>query len=103
MSATHQDTSTHPDDGNESIDDRLDRIEAEIDELREHIERVDQAAVNESVVNILIQTLTGEEGDVDFDADPGQNREALATVEERLTDLETTLEFIQHEHAEVGE
>lgn len=82
----------------ESITTRLDQIETELAELREYVERIDQTAVNESTVNVLLSALAD---DVDFEVDPGQNRAALTTVADRLDELETAVELLQHESAEV--
>lgn len=87
----------------DSIDTQLDRIESELEDLRDYVERVDRNTVNESTLNLLIGALAADGVNVDFQADPGQNRDALETVTERLADLETTVELLQHQNAEVGE
>lgn len=82
---------------------RIEMVEREVESLREDFEKLDSNSVTESVINVLINDLVGDGESVDFRADPAANRFALQTIDERITTLETTVEFLQHDYAEVSE
>jgi len=82
---------------------RIEMVEREVESLREDFEKLDDNAVTESVVNILIDELVDDGQDVDFQDSPIANRFALQTIDERLADLETVVELLQHDRAEVTE
>lgn len=82
---------------------RIEKVEHEVESLREDLERVNDNAATESAINILIDDLVGNDVDVDFEKDPAFNRSAIRTIDERLEELEAIVELLQHDRAEVSE
>lgn len=80
---------------------RIEKVEREVESLREDFEKLDENAVTESVINILLDDLVGDE-EIDFEENPVTNRFALKTIDERISELETIVELLQHENAEVS-
>lgn len=82
---------------------RIEKVEQNVESLREDFEKLDDATVTESAVNILIDEVAPDDADVDFQKDPAFNRAAMRALDERLCELEAVVELLQHDASEVSE
>ena len=80
---------------------RIEKVEREVESLRDDLEKVNNKAATESAINVLIDDLVGDDVEVDFQKDPAFNRSAIRTIDERLEELESIVELLQHQRAEV--
>lgn len=81
---------------------RIEMVEREVETLREEVDKLDENTITESAINVLLDDLVGDE-EIDFEKHPVLNRFAVQTIDERIADLETTVELLQHDNYEVAE
>ena len=80
---------------------RIEKVEREVESLREDFEKLDENTITESAINVLLDDLVGDE-EVDFEKNPVSNRFAVQTIDERISELETIVGLLQHQNAEVS-
>lgn len=84
----------------EQLENENDELREAKDDLEERVKKVDGRAASKSTVNLLIGALT--DADMDFTADPGQNREALVGFNTRVETMETMLKRHESKMKKLG-